>query len=261
MGGGASARKAEEAACSEVDSASLAGAPGQTAGDLADLLFGVDEQISQGLSEKQQQQMSDVLTLLAEPGWRPGSKRSGVEARYKFNRETGLFYSCFNCEVPDTARSMFEDFNRGKAQERYSDVCKEEHVLSVTERPLPLGHERLVRGIYRMPYPMKDRDFVWQEWSALLPTQDGGSLYISVAYSPDDEATLCPAEPERFVRAHLKLSATFARQGPGEQGVRAAFIIQGDIKGNMPRSLQNLLAGNASTYLAQFRDAHSTVLG
>lgn len=236
---------------------SMAPGPGETAADLAELLFGVEDSTKSMLSEQQQEQLSNLFALLAQPGWRTGrSKKARIPSRYMFHRETGLYYACFNCDVPDTPQSMFEDFASGKAQERYSEVCTEEVILTETDRQAPLGPERLVRGIYRMPYPMTDRDFVWTEWSALLPTADGGSLYISIAQSPSNEEEVCPPEPSRFVRGHLKLSATFVRQAQGAPTSQAGFIIQGDVRGKMPKSMQNLMAGNASTYLARFCDAH-----
>mmetsp|Transcript_46339 Transcript_46339/g.134991 ORF Transcript_46339/g.134991 Transcript_46339/m.134991 type:complete len:269 (+) Transcript_46339:73-879(+) len=258
MGGGASSKAQEESAYNDPDAMSVAGSKGETASDLAELLFGADESVSKTLTDEQQEQLSQVFALLAQPGWKTGAaKKGGVFPRYMFNQETRLYYACFHCDVPAPARDMFEDWNRGRAQERYSEVCSEEIILDEKERPFPLGPERLVRGIYKMPYPMQDRDFVWTEWSALLPTQDGGSLYISMAKSPKNENEVCPPEPERFTRADLKLSATFARQAPGSETCQMGFICQGDIKGKMPKALQNLLAGNASTYLAKFRDAHS----
>ncbi|CAK9007564.1 unnamed protein product [Durusdinium trenchii] len=153
---------------------------------------------------------------------------------------------------------MFEDFNQGKAQQRYNEVCRHEEVLQVLEQPAPLGYERMVVGIYQMPSPMKDREFLWREWAALLPTEDGGQLYVSVAMtpSPEEEAAILPPN-DKFVRGHLHLAATLARQEPGSAEVSAASVIMGDVRGSMPKAVQNMVAGNASSYLINFRDAHS----
>lgn len=229
-----------------------------TASEVAQLIDGTTEgEIAALLTETQRQQIEGLRSLLDEPGWRPGIAKSGVAVKYKYNKETGLFFSCFTTEVPDTAQSLFEDFAAGSAQQRYSDMCRLEEVLENTPRDFPLGDERLVRGYYVMPYPMQDRDFIWREWSALLPADQGGSLYISMAQTPDDQDAICAPEP-KYVRGCLRLSATLAYQESGSSTSQMAFIIQGDIRGNMPKSVQNLVAGRASTFLASFRDAHTS---
>lgn len=211
------------------------------------------------LSPVQRGAVEGLSSLLKEPGWRRGNRRNGVAVHFKFSEEAGLYYVCSSCTVPDTARSMWEDFNQGRAQERYSDICSKENILQVSELAPPLGHERLVQGIYKMPSPMKDRDFIWHEWSALVATQDGGELYVSMAQTPSGEAAAgLPQATDQYVRGHLHVAATLARQAPGDTEVRAASIILGDVRGSMPKQLQNMVAGNASSYLANFRNAHAT---
>lgn len=59
------------------------------------------------------------------------------------------------------------------------------------------------------------------------------------------------------MRGHLHIAATMARQAPDANEVQAASIIMGDVKGSMPKAVQNMVAGNATSYLINFRNAHS----
>eukprot|EP00913_Durusdinium_trenchii_P003604 g3335.t1 len=129
-----------------------------------------------------------------------------------------------------------QDFNQGKAQQRYNEVCRHEEVLQVLEQPAPLGYERMVASRLLLasdPITIADdREFLWREWAALLPTEDGGQLYVSVAMtpSPEEEAAILPPN-DKFVRGHLHLAATLARQEPGSAEVSAASVIMGDVRG------------------------------
>ncbi|CAE7894335.1 Pol [Symbiodinium microadriaticum] len=169
-----------------------------------------------------------ALEVLKAPLKKPPPKGEVLKEEGGFKRyvKAGLNHVLSMCRVPDTAASMFQDFNSGKAQERYNEVCKEEQILQAVDHEMPLGQERYVAGIYQMPNPMKDRLFFWREWAALVPCEDGGELYISIAMTPSAE-------------------------------VSAASVIMGDVKGSMPKAVQNMVAGNASSYLINFRDAHS----
>ncbi|CAE7945568.1 unnamed protein product [Symbiodinium sp. KB8] len=180
----------------------------------------------EGLTPEFIEAIERLRGLLLEDGWKRGNRRKGVNVHFKYSGEAGLNHVLSMCRVPDTAASMFQDFNSGKAQERYNEVCKEEQILQAVDHEMPLGQERYVAGIYQMPNPMKDRLFFWREWAALVPCEDGGELYISIAMTPSAE-------------------------------VSAASVIMGDVKGSMPKAVQNMVAGNASSYLINFRDAHS----
>lgn len=240
--GAATAREPEEESVGNASSAAL-------------LLNGA---YLEGLNEDQRAALEQLRALLEEDGWKKGNRRKGANVHFKYSGEAGLNYVCSTCRVPDSAAAMFEDFNQGKAQERYNDVCREEQILQVLEHPAPLGYERMVVGIYQMPAPMKDREFLWREWAALLPTEDGGQLYVSVAMTPSPEESAAILQPnDKFVRGHLHLAATMARQDPDSYEVSACSVIMGDVKGSMPKAVQNMVAGNASSYLINFRDAHS----
>eukprot|EP00747_Dinoflagellata_sp_TGD_P166687 gnl/TRDRNA2_/TRDRNA2_189865_c0_seq1.p1 gnl/TRDRNA2_/TRDRNA2_189865_c0~~gnl/TRDRNA2_/TRDRNA2_189865_c0_seq1.p1 ORF type:complete len:276 (+),score=54.27 gnl/TRDRNA2_/TRDRNA2_189865_c0_seq1:87-830(+) len=230
---------------------------GRGAAEAAALLLDLDAAAIQDLTPEKQKQLDKISALLSETGWKRGRSRGGVSVNYKYSDELGLYFVCSCCDVPDTARSMWEDFNKGNAQQRYNEACSAEELLLSTEKQPPLGHERLVRGIYKLPTPLSDRDFIWNEWSALLPTNAGGELYVSVACTPNEKENNTIPPYDGYVRGHLEIAATLARQEPGESEVQAASIIMGDIRGNMPKNLQNLIAGNASTYLKNFRDAHA----
>jgi len=214
------------------------------------------------LSASQHEQLERLETLLSGPGWKNAKSRRGIDVAFKLNDETGLYYTCSACPIDGTLslpQAMFNDFASGGAQQRYNEVCKEEQQLrssglSAMDEIL-LGPERLVRGIYSMPAPLSQRDFVWWEWSALLVTADSEQLFLSMAQTPDDADVLYPPQ-EGMVRGKLHLAATIVRQSLGEPAARSASIILGDVRGKMPRPLQNMVAGNVSSYLANFRDAH-----
>ncbi|CAK9039808.1 unnamed protein product [Durusdinium trenchii] len=267
MGSGASTSREPEEESEGVASAAAALLSGASLEALSLDQRAALEQVKSLLEE------DTVSFWLVKDGWRKGNRRKGVNVHFKYSGEAGLNYVCSTCRVPDSAAAMFEDFNQGKAQQRYNEVCRHEEVLQVLEQPAPLGYERMVVGIYQMPSPMKasrlllasdpitiadDREFLWREWAALLPTEDGGQLYVSVAMtpSPEEEAAILPPN-DKFVRGHLHLAATLARQEPGSAEVSAASVIMGDVRGSMPKAVQNMVAGNASSYLINFRDAHS----
>ncbi|CAE8606095.1 unnamed protein product [Polarella glacialis] len=252
------------AAASSKDAAAMdaagEGTDGVAAAGAAELLKGVDSAM---LSPEQRHSMEQLRVLLEDAGWTDGSDRSGVSVAFKFAFQSGLNYTCSTCKVPDTAEGMFDDFNKGGAQQRYNDVCGEEGTLEEKKNAKPLGNERRIRAIYKFPFPFKDREFIWREWAALLPTEDGGKLYISIAITPPEEGQTpsSAALLEKYVRGHLHLAATMARQAPGSEEVTdCASIIMGDVKGNMPKMLQNMVAGNASSYLSNFRDAHDKLI-
>jgi len=229
--------------------------PKSVAASAASLLDDVD---MTALSDEERQHLANIVDLLRQPGWKRGNKRSDVAVRFRYEEENGLYYVCSSTDVRGgAAESMFNDFNSGQAQQRYNDVCSEEIILHTLERDAPLGHERLARGIYKMPPPLQNRDFIWHEWCALLPAADGGQLYVSVAMSPPEDEAEVHHDPD-LVRGNLHLAATLARQSPDAAVTNAASVILGDIRGNMPKALQNMVAGNASSYLANFRNAHQS---
>jgi len=228
---------------------------------VADLLKGIPVD---KFSATQQAQVKTLEDLLRDPGFYAGNPKKGVANDFKFNEETGLYYVCSGCEIDGDRmpEAMFKDFAGGGAQQRYNDVCRHEKELSsdTTKQEkkdnVLRGPERLIQGIYALPTPLADRDFVWREWSACFDVGDKEQLYISVASCPEKDEDLCPAEQD-MVRGKLHLAATVVRQKLGEPSAKAASIMHGDLRGKMPRTVQNIVAGGSSSYLANFRDAHS----
>ena len=139
-----------------------------------------------------------------------------------------------------TAREVLEDVPRARV-----DGADANNPLGC--RP---GHA-ILRGAFRLPSVIRDRDFVWEQLTMKLPN---GAVVVA-AQSVESGVVDAVAPPlEGHVRGKILVSGYYAAPNPATGGSTLYYVVQADPKGQLPMWVVNLVAPDQAQNVARLRN-------
>lgn len=112
------------------------------------------------------------------------------------------------------------------------------------------GHA-ILRGAFRLPSIIRDRDFVWEQLTMKLPN---GAVVVA-AQSVENGVINAVAPPlEGHVRGKIIVSGYYAAPNPATGGSTLYYVVQADPKGHLPMWVVNAVAPNQAENVARLRN-------
>ena len=128
-----------------------------------------------------------------------------------------------------------------------SAVPKESPTNPLGCRP---GHA-ILRGTFKLPSIIRDRDFVWEQLTMKMPN---GAVVVA-AQSIENGVVNAVAPPlEGHVRGSILVSGYYAVPNPRTGGSTLYYVVQADPKGQLPMWVVNLVAPDQAQNVARLRN-------
>ena len=133
------------------------------------------------------------------------------------------------------------------ASSALSAVPKESPTNPLGCRP---GHA-ILRGTFKLPSIIRDRDFVWEQLTMKMPN---GAVVVA-AQSIENGVVNAVAPPlEGHVRGSILVSGYYAVPNPKTGGSTLYYVVQADPKGQLPMWVVNLVAPDQAQNVARLRN-------
>jgi len=112
------------------------------------------------------------------------------------------------------------------------------------------GHA-ILRGTFKLPSIIRDRDFVWEQLTMKMPN---GAVVVA-AQSIENGVVDAVAPPtEGHVRGSILVSGYYAAPNAQTGGSTLYYVVQADPKGQLPMWVVNLVAPDQAQNVARLRD-------
>ena len=145
--------------------------------------------------------------------------------------------------VAATARAMspamtaLDDVPRARAETTNPLGCRPGHAI--------------LRGTFKLPSIIRDRDFVWEQLTMKMPN---GAVVVA-AQSIENGVVNAVAPPtEGHVRGSILVSGYYAAPNAQTGGSTLYYVVQADPKGQLPMWVVNLVAPDQAQNVARLRD-------
>jgi len=186
--------------------------------------------------EKAVEAVVDLSSTDAE-GWTPLFEKSGVTA---FKRGGGMVCIRSDSLIPQALIDIFSLLTNESRRKEIDPTLSSCKILKYFSDNTTLEYQR-----YKQVWPSAVRDFCnLTHWRLL---KDGRVVFVSFSEKFED---LCPLE-ENVVRAEQILAGFVLRVSP--KGTICQYILQCDLRGNLPVSIINLVSSMQPMLLANIR--------